>query len=121
MGSAIFGTGERPVLASFVGRFKKHPIRKYVAELVHNGQDVFIEDVIDDTLYERYLHSSTFGLILRGDDRWSFRFNDIVCSGSIPVLVTDIMVPPFNEIVPFEEYGILIKEEKIALAGMIES
>ena len=38
----------------------------------------------------------------------TFRFIDAVCSGSVPVLVTDKMVPPFDELVPFESYGVLV-------------
>eukprot|EP00747_Dinoflagellata_sp_TGD_P222364 gnl/TRDRNA2_/TRDRNA2_94068_c0_seq1.p1 gnl/TRDRNA2_/TRDRNA2_94068_c0~~gnl/TRDRNA2_/TRDRNA2_94068_c0_seq1.p1 ORF type:complete len:397 (+),score=4.72 gnl/TRDRNA2_/TRDRNA2_94068_c0_seq1:95-1285(+) len=111
----------RPYLATFMGRFSRHPIRKHVADLFHNGKDVLIEDTINNALYKERIHGSVFGLILRGDTRWTHRFNDVVCSGAIPVLVTDIMVPPFNEIMPFQDYGVLINETNESLAGMMKT
>jgi len=54
---------------------------------------------------------SEFLLVLRGDHLYSYRINEAICLGGIPVLVTDRWMPPFNQLVPFEDYGVIIDEK----------
>jgi hypothetical protein len=103
--------------------------RKWVHNVLHNGRDRIIvdssrytathkrkpgctippcfEDVYD---FDMLLRSSRFILIIGGDVEFSYRFNEAVCSGGVPVLITQAWVPPFNEFVPFESYGVLVNE-----------
>jgi len=90
------------------------PFRKSVHSLLHNGKDQIVAESSDPWDFDELMYSSTFSLILRGDVEFSYRFNEVVCSGGIPVLVTDQWVPPFNELVPFENYGVLIKESQVS-------
>lgn len=99
---------------SFKGNFGTHKIRPRVAQLFHNGIDQIIvpsTNVMYD--FDALLHKSRFNLILRGDVQFSYRFNEAVCSGGVPVLVTDSWVPPFNEIIPFQSYGVLVHEKDL--------
>lgn len=41
----------------------------------------------------------------------SCRHSESICSGAIPVLIADDWVPPFESLVPFEKYGVMIKEK----------
>lgn len=55
--------------------------------------------------------NSSYTLVLRGDCEFSYRFTEAVCSGSVPVLVSDGWVVPFSRsLVPFEEYGVRASE-----------
>merc|ERR1719389_1347958 len=89
------------------------PFRASLRQLLHNGHDCVLAKTSESWDYDDLLHSSKFLLILRGDVEFSYRFNEVVCSGGIPVLVTDSWVPPFNELVPFESYGVLCKEDRV--------
>lgn len=44
---------------------------------------------------------------------FTYRFSEAVCSGGIPVMVTSSQVPPLQDLVPFETYGVLIRDEEI--------
>lgn len=114
---------QKPYFASFKGGFERGPIRQRAHNLFHNGKDIMIVD-FDWTKgsgdsgnshqeYHKLLHGSVFNLILRGDTLWSNRFNDVVCSGGVPVLVTKDWVPPLSELVPFDSYGVLIEESQL--------
>jgi len=95
---------------SFKGRMKQ-PLRIKIAELFHNGVDQVVVDS-DNTAYDfdTLLESSIFNLVLGGDMDWSYRFNEAVCSGGVPVLVTEHWIPPFSEFLPFDSYGVLVYE-----------
>lgn len=47
------------------------------------------------------------------DVLFTYRFSEAVCSGGIPVMVTSSQVPPLQDLVPFETYGVLIRDEEI--------
>lgn len=52
---------------------------------------------------------SVFTLAPRGDSRWSYRFTEAVCSGSVPVIIgTDGWMMPLDHLAPFDPYGIFI-------------
>ena len=97
-----------------------HPIRVYTHLHFHNktyeGKKVVIAERMTDEFVKGYgevLHETVFSLLLRGDTHSTHRWNDVVCSGSVPVLVTDYMIPPYNELVPFESYGVFVRESHI--------
>lgn len=57
--------------------------------------------------------NTSFTLALRGDVEFSYRFTEAVCSGAVPVLVADGWVPPFNSLVPFDNYGVRVSEDRL--------
>lgn len=44
---------------------------------------------------------------------FSYRFNEAVCSGGIPVDVWNEWIPPFDEIIPFKKYGVQLAESEV--------
>ncbi|CAE6967878.1 MNN2 [Symbiodinium sp. CCMP2592] len=110
----------RKYFATFKGKLLMHPIRVYTHRHFHNktyeGKKVVIAERMTDEFVKGYgevLHETVFSLLLRGDTHSTHRWNDVVCSGSVPVLVTDYMIPPYNELVPFESYGVFVRESHI--------
>lgn len=98
---------------SFRGRMYPE-IRRIVRDKFHDGHRCVIEDGNDfGHSFEALLHHSRFNLILRGDNEYSYGFDDAVCSGGVPVLITRSWIPPFDEFMPFESYGVKIKEDEI--------
>jgi hypothetical protein len=79
---------------------------------------VIINSKSDDAIdydYTDLLANSAYTLVPRGDCEFSYRFTEAVCSGSVPVLVSDGWVVPFSRsLVPFEEYGVRVIEEDSA-------
>ena len=60
-------------------------------------------------------------MVPRGQALFTYRFNEAVCSGGVPVLITgtssvggSYYVPPFDEFVPFTAYGVLVREQKVS-------
>lgn len=106
--------GKKFVL-SFKGKLKAYKIRARVRDLFHSPSEKRIIADKNDTRwdYDDLLHESKFVLILRGDQEFSYRFTEAVCSGGVPVLVTDSWVPPFSEVKPFTSYGIQMLESQI--------
>lgn len=105
--------------ASFVGNLARSEVRREAAKLFHNPPQFIIQDAESaskeerSNVYEDALYNSTFALILRGDVEFSYRFDEAVCSGGIPVLVTDVWVPPMESVEPFEDYGVIVKEANL--------
>jgi len=58
--------------------------------------------------YEQLMFDSVFTLILRGDQPYSYRYTEAVCSGAVPVMVDSGWVPPFSGLHNFSDYGILV-------------
>ena len=87
---------------TFKGHLSRNLRRIAAAKLHHNDMDVIIADANDEQYdFDDLLYSSVFGLVMEGDGLFSFRFNEAVCSGAIPVLVSSTQVPPFHDLVPF--------------------
>mmetsp|Transcript_73964 Transcript_73964/g.233614 ORF Transcript_73964/g.233614 Transcript_73964/m.233614 type:complete len:455 (-) Transcript_73964:30-1394(-) len=109
-------------LASFKGDFATHHFRRLARDVLHDGRKIVISDKFDVRWeFDELLFSSVFSLILRGDDIMTYRVNEAICSGGIPVLVTDTWVPPFNETVPFETFGLIHDERDLwTLRGRLE-
>jgi hypothetical protein len=59
--------------------------------------------------FRKLMYDTTFALIIRGDQPYSYRYTEAVCSGAVPVMVaSDGWVPPFSTLHSFSEYGILV-------------
>ena len=73
--------------------------------------------------YEKLMFDTVFTLILRGDQPYSYRYTEVVCSGAVPVMVlSDGWVPPFSSLHPFTEYGVEVTEEDMpTLVGKLRA
>lgn len=95
--------------ANFIGRMT-HPIRVQMAQgyFGHKVNDNFITDQHYDLQgYCAKIAQSTFTLCPRGFGPTSFRIQEALQYGSIPVYISDEFVIPHN--IPFDEYGVLIE------------
>ncbi len=95
---------------SFVGTLT-HPIRQQViAGLPVNGR--WLIDNRKHTIHAfcQVLSDSTFTLCPRGFGPTSFRIQEALQYGSIPVYISDEFVIPHN--LPFEDYGVLIEAKQ---------
>lgn len=104
-------------LLTFKGNFKSHPIRRNVSSL-HNAAEGIV--VVDSSQrasrawnYVDLMSRSEFALVIRGDVEFSYRFTEVVCSGSIPVLVSDGWIVPFSSLISFENYGVRIPQQEV--------
>ncbi|CAE7257846.1 rib-1 [Symbiodinium necroappetens] len=101
-------------LVTFKGYLSRNPRRLAAAKLHHNDVDVIIVDSQDSHYdFDDLLYSSVFGLVLEGDALFTFRLNEVICSGSIPVLVSSSQVPPLQDLVPFETYGVMVADDEL--------
>ena len=98
----------RSIFIGFKGSLDTHRLRKKLREALHDvAVGVYILGSNDDSLeYWQLLSTSKFALVLRGHVSFSYRFSAVVCSGAVPVLISDDWVVPFSEVFPFEHYGI---------------
>lgn len=105
----------RDIFLGFKGTLRNHPVRQTMHQLLHNTSgDILILDSSDDSIdYWQLLSRSVFALVIRGDQAFSYRFSEAVCSGAIPVLISDDWVPPFEEVFQFHEYGVRVKERRL--------
>jgi len=68
--------------------------------------------------YEQLMFDTVFTLILRGDQPYSYRYTEAVCSGAVPVMVlSGGWVPPFSSLEPFTSYGVAVEEAE--LGGLV--
>lgn len=101
-----FGNLPRIKLANFVGQLT-HPIRRGLMYLSHKD-GYYIGTRKHELLdYVNILKHSTFTLCPRGFGPTSFRIQEALQYGSIPVYISDEFVIPHN--LPFEDYGMLIE------------
>ena len=101
-------------LATFKGKLRHSHVRTALAKLHHNDVDVILVDRLDDSYdYDELLYSTVFSLILEGDMLQTFHFPEAVCSGGIPVLISSNWVPPLQELVPFETYGLRFRDDEL--------
>ena len=64
--------------------------------------------------YRLLMYDTLFALILRGDQPYSYRYTEVVCSGSVPVMLSsDGWVTPFSSLHPFTDYGILVTDAEL--------
>jgi hypothetical protein len=119
------GRRRRNYFLTFLGNFHSHPVRPRFGQMLHDPSEGVI--VVDSHSTEAVLYDFTdllvntsFTLVLRGDKEFSYRFTEAVCSGSVPVLVSDGWIVPFSQhLVPFQDYGVQVSED--AEAGRVLS
>ncbi len=117
--------GERPILASFQGA-PSHPVRTALAA-IGNGQDIRV-NLIDpknhvgridavagktDASYEDLLDASVFSFVPRGDALFSYRLLEVMARGSIPVILSDGWVLPFDRTLDWPSFSISVHQEAV--------
>ena len=102
----------RTLFLSFKGSLDTHTIRRRVKKELHNPIEGVQILSREDTSFEYWqlLSTTEFALVLRGHVSFSYRYSEVVCSGAIPVLISDEWVPPLEDLTPFLEYGVRIPE-----------
>jgi hypothetical protein len=94
-------------LLNFIGQLT-HPIRKIVLRPLMHIHNCFVTTTKQNLYdYTWALQNSTFTLCPRGFGPTSFRIQEALQYGSIPVYISDEFIIPHN--IPFEEYGALIE------------
>ena len=103
-------------------------VRTRAAAILHDPAHGVV--VVDSTAesgkaydYEKLMFDTVFSLILRGDQPYSYRYTEVICSGAVPVMVmSGGWVPPFSNLHPFTEYGVAVEEEDLPnLVGMLRA
>ena len=61
--------------------------------------------------YKELLTNSAFGLVLRGDNLYSYRFLEVLSSGAIPVIFSDHWLLPFYEAVDYSKFAVVVREK----------
>ena len=95
-------------------------VRRRARQVLHNPAEGIV--IVDSNSTEgqsydfrRLMYDTTFALILRGDQQYSYRYTEVVCCGAVPVMVASPgWVPPFSNLHAFSEYGILVQPEELA-------
>lgn len=94
-------------IANFVGAIT-HPIRQSLFDIDEQENNYYISSRKHFLpAYLAILTQSTFTLCPRGFGPTSFRIQEALQYGSIPVYISDEFVIPHN--IPFDEYGVLIE------------
>lgn len=116
---------ERTILASFQGA-PSHPVRKAL-EALHDGKD-FVVRLIDpknhvgridavagktDTAYEDLIDASVFSFVPRGDALFSYRLLEVMARGSIPIILSDGWVLPFDRSVDWAGLSLSFHHEAV--------
>ena len=105
---------KRDILASFVGCINgRHQVREIMNTKMQSLMGVFISETIDYNSFLNILSRSVFSLCPRGYGKTSFRICESLEAGSIPVYIYDDAWIPFQDILDFEEYGILCHVNEI--------
>jgi hypothetical protein len=111
---------ERTILASFVGS-DTHPIRTEMINTYRTDKDFVIHDKpwsfdVSDRHREMFIKIgllSKFTLCPRGYGAQSFRIYEAMQLGSIPVVIYDKEWFPFDDIVSWKQFAILIHKDDI--------
>lgn len=103
---------------TFKGNYGSHPLREQLAELHDPGQGVvFVDSRLPNATkwsYKDLLTNSTFTVVNRGDVEFSYRYTEAVCSGAVPVVISDNWVMPFVSLMPLDLYGVRIAEKDLS-------
>lgn len=128
--SPLFNWNERRYLYSFYGKtdhmyLPDTHIRNKIREIVPK-HDIFIGDSISKrekadlqkyfytkNNFELISRNSIFTLAPAGYGRWTYRFFQAIQWGSIPVLLSDDYIKPFDDSIPYDDFCITVSEVDI--------
>lgn len=102
-----YETVKNQYLCNFVGNIT-HPIRTALVDGIKDKKRIYVRTYKHAmSSFCSILQQSTFTLCPRGFGPTSFRIQEALQYGSIPVYISDEFIIPHN--VPFDEYGVLIE------------
>lgn len=102
--------GSKKHFASFIGS-RTHPIRNCLENLKSIDGYYISYDNHPIEKYCHILHESMFGLCPRGYGLSSFRIQECLQYGAIPVVVTDKLITPHG--LDFNDFGVVIMEKEV--------
>lgn len=117
-------TGDEPLLFSFVGAGRTHPVRREILRLAApdallvdtSGSDAWtIPDADRAAYHERFartLADSRFVLCPRGLGPNSYRVYEAMQTGRVPVIIADDFVPPAA--LPWDRFALFVPEAEVA-------
>lgn len=104
----------KEIFASFVGHISgRHKIREKLRDKFTNKEGYLISESLGFGNFKEVMEKSVFSLCPRGYGKTSFRICESLSLGSIPVYIYDDPWIPFNDIINFEDYGILVSENDL--------
>lgn len=108
---------EKTIFASFKGAIVgRHSVREKMLKALGGNKDYLLQDVAGESNYDSFsdiMSSSIFSLCPRGYGATSFRICEALQHQSIPVYISDKHWVPFNDLINFNDYGVLIEEKDI--------
>jgi hypothetical protein len=104
----------RDIFASFIGVITgRHKVRESLRNSVNNLPNYYISETSGFHKFKEVMERSVFSLCPRGYGRTSFRINESLNLGAIPVYIYDEPWIPFKDEIDFSEYGVLIHESEL--------
>lgn len=104
---------KKDLFSSFIGR-NTHTIRKNMISALNGKEGYYLSEKEHSLpLYCAMLERSVFTLCPRGYGQTSFRICEALEYGSIPVYISDEFLIPHEDLIDFEDYGVLIKPHQI--------
>jgi hypothetical protein len=104
----------RDIFASFIGVISgRHRVREKLREILNNKNEYLISESCGFPKFKETMERSVFALCPRGYGKTSFRINESLNLGAIPVYIYDEPWIPFNDSIDFNDYGVLIHESEI--------
>lgn len=105
---------ERDIFASFVGVIGgRHKVREIMRQHLDGISNYVIKERTSFDEFKELMERSIFALCPRGYGRTSFRINESLNLGAIPVYIYDTPWIPFEDMIDFKTYGVLISENEI--------
>lgn len=104
----------KDIFASFIGVIHgRHRIREKMREYTNQLNGYVISEKTNFESFKDVMGRSVFSLCPRGYGKTSFRINEALNMGSIPVYIYDDPWIPFGDELDFSKYGVLIHESKL--------
>ena len=108
-------TQNKDIFASFIGVIygRNNWIREKLHDNLKNKNGYLFENSISYDAFSNVMSRSIFSLCPRGYGATSFRICEALQHESIPVYISDKPWIPFNDIINFNDYGVLIDSKDI--------
>ena len=103
----LFFKPQKKYLASFIGRFDTHEIRKKLDNLLNKRQDIYIYNGNKgEKFFVKKILESYISLCPRGFGGGSFRFYESMQLGVVPFLIGDIDTRPFKKFIDWNKISL---------------
>ena len=104
----------KDIFASFVGSIHgRSSCRENLYNNLRNNNKYLFQESIGYDAFSNIMSRSTFSLCPRGYGATSFRICEALQHKSIPVYISDKPWIPFNDMIDFNDYGVIVNEKEI--------